>query len=436
VRRYQQGCAVLKHLLIDVIGHVSGLSDAQLEQIEQSLPATKALIDLLNKAHPIIEQAQTLYNEAQPLIEQARKEWQTVGPAAQILIDVISHHLNKGSSPAEATEAVRAALSGSIMNVAEGREMDRGMNCVTVFGGTGFVGRRVVCHLSDSTATVRIAARHPARAEGDNVERIIADAHDERSVEAAVVGADGVVNAISLYVEHGVDTFHSVHVEAAARIARVAKRAGVKRFVHLSGIGADAASPSPYIRNRGEGEAAVQAAFPGAVVVRPAVMFALDDAFLTTILGLLRTLPAYPLFGDGRTRLQPVYVDDVAAAIAQILRQPQRPYPVYELAGPRIYSYGELCGPLRIPQDCGRCWCEYPLLSGMPSPASLISCRTRRSRAIRLSLCRSTRRPRTAGRDLAYSEFRRDRSKKNSKRCASTQKRKLKTKETLAPSRG
>jgi uncharacterized protein YbjT (DUF2867 family) len=333
---------MLKHLLIDVIGHVSGLSDAQLEQIEQSLPATKALIDLLNKAHPIIEQAQTLYIEAEPLIDQARKEWQTVGPAVQILIDVISHHLNKGSSPAEATEAVRAALGGSIKNVAQGRGMDRGMNRVTVFGGTGFVGRRVVRHLSDSTTTVRVAARHPARAEGDNVEQIVADAHDERSVEAAVVGADGVVNAISLYVEHGGDTFHSVHVEAAARIARAAKQAGVKRFVHLSGIGADAASPSPYIRNRGEGEAAVQAAFPGAVVVRPAVMFAPDDAFLTTILGLLRTLPAYPLFGNGRTRLQPAYVDDVAAAIAQILRQPQRPYPIYELAGPRIYSYGEL----------------------------------------------------------------------------------------------
>ena len=333
---------MLKHLLIEVIGHVSGLSDAQLEQIERSLPATKALIDLLNKAHPIIEQAETLYNEAQPLIDQARKEWQTVGPAAQILIDVISHHLNKGSSPAEAAEAVRAALGGSIQNVAQDRGMDRGMNRVTVFGGTGFVGRRVVRHLSDSTVTVRIASRHPARAEGEYVEQVIADAHDERSVEAAVAGADGVVNAISLYAEHGGDTFHSVHVEAAARIARVARRAGTKRFVHLSGIGADPASPSPYIRNRGEGEAAVQAAFPGAVVIRPAVMFAPDDAFLTTILGLLRTLPAYPLFGDGRTRLQPVYVDDVAAAIAQVLRQTQRPYPIYELAGPRVYSYEEL----------------------------------------------------------------------------------------------
>jgi len=333
---------MLRHLLNEVIGHVSGLSDAQLEQIEQSLPATKALIDLLNRAHPIIEQAQTLYVEAEPLIDQARKEWQTVGPALQILIDVISHHLSKGSSPAEAAEAVRAALGGTIKNVAQDRGLDLGMNRVTVFGGTGFVGRRVVRHLRDSAATVRIASRHPARAGGGNVEQIVADARDERSVEAAVAGADGVVNAISLYVEHGGDTFHSVHVEAAARIARVARRAGIKRFVHLSGIGADAASPSPYIRNRGEGEAAVQAAFPGAVIIRPAVVFGPDDAFLTTILRLLRTLPAYPLFGDGRTRLQPVYVDDVAAAVVLVLRQAQRPSPVYELAGPRVYSYEEL----------------------------------------------------------------------------------------------
>jgi uncharacterized protein YbjT (DUF2867 family) len=333
---------MLKHWVIDLIGHLSGLNDAQLREIEKSLPATKALLDLLNRGQPIIEQAQSLYAEAEPLIDQAKKEWQTVGPAAQILIDVISHHVGQGSSPAEAAEAVRTALGGSIKSVAQDHWMDREIRCVTVFGGTGFVGRRVAHHLRGSGATVRIASRHPGRAEGDSLEQIAADAHDERSVEAAVVDADGVVNAISLYVEHGRDTFHSVHVEAAARIARAARRAGTKRFVHLSGLGADAGSSSPYIRSRGEGEAAVQTAFPGAVIIRPAVMFAPDDAFLTTILRLLRSLPAYPMFGDGRTRLQPAYADDVAAAIAAVVRQSKKPYPIYELAGPRVYSYEEL----------------------------------------------------------------------------------------------
>jgi uncharacterized protein YbjT (DUF2867 family) len=333
---------MLEHWLIELIGHVSGLSDAQLKQIEKSLPATKALVDLLNRAQPIIEQAQNLYTEAEPLIDEAKKEWETVGPAAQILIDVISHHVNRGSSPSQAAETVRAALNGSINSIAKDQLMDQRMSSATVFGGTGFVGRRVVRHLRESGTRVRIVSRHRRPGEDAGIEQIAANAHDERSVEAAIVGADGVVNAISLYVEHGSDTFHSVHVETAAKIARAARQAGIRRFVHVSGIGANAASPSPYIRSRGEGEAAVQTAFPGAVIVRPAVMFASDDAFLTTILRLLRSLPAYPIFGDGRTRLQPAYVDDVAAAIAQILRQGQKPYSVYELAGPRVYSYEEL----------------------------------------------------------------------------------------------
>jgi uncharacterized protein YbjT (DUF2867 family) len=333
---------MLKHWLFDLIGHVSGLSEPQLRQIEKSLPASKALIDLLNRAKPMIEQAQKLYTEAEPLIAEAMKEFQAVGPAAQILIDLIGHHVNKGSSPAEAAEAVRTALNGSIKSVAQDHWIDPQISRVTVFGGTGFVGRRIVGYLSESGAKVRVASRHPGQAEGDLVEQIAVDARDERSVEEAVAGADGVVNAISLYAEHGSDTFHSVHVEAAARIARVARRVGAKRLVQLSGIGADAASPSPYIRSRGDGEAAVQAAFPGAVLIRPAVMFASDDRFLTTILRLLRVLPAYPIFGDGRTRLQPTYAGDVAAAIAQVLRQSKKPYPIYELAGPRVYSYEEL----------------------------------------------------------------------------------------------
>ena len=140
---------MLEHWFLELIGHVSGLSDAQLRQIEKSLPATKALVDLLNRAQPIIEQAQNLYTEAEPLIDEARKEWETVGPAAQILIDVISHHVNRGSSPAQAAETVRAALDGSIKSIAEDHLTDRGMSCATVFGGTGFVGRRVVRHLRE-----------------------------------------------------------------------------------------------------------------------------------------------------------------------------------------------------------------------------------------------------------------------------------------------
>ena len=151
---------MLEHWLIELIGHVSGLSDAQLKQIEKSLPATKVLIDLLNRARPIIEQAHSLYTEAEPLIDQAKREWQTVGPAAQILIGVISHHVNRGSSPEEAAETVRAAFGGSIESVAEDHSTDRGLSCATVFGGTGFVGRRVVRHLRESGTRVRVVSRH------------------------------------------------------------------------------------------------------------------------------------------------------------------------------------------------------------------------------------------------------------------------------------
>src|SRR5215831_17445095 len=243
---------MLQHWLIDLIGHVSGLSDAQLRQIEKSLPATKALIDLLNRAQLMIEQAQSLYAEAEPLIDEAKKEWQTVGPAAQILIDVISHHVDKGRSPAEAAETVRTALDGSTKSVAQDPWMDREISCVTVFGGTGFIGRRVARHLRGSGATVRIASRHLRPAEGDGLEQIAANAHDERSVEAAVAGADGVVNAISLYVEHGRDTFHSVHVEAAARIARAARHSESRRYSNLSVIGVRSVMPGGHKSSAGQ----------------------------------------------------------------------------------------------------------------------------------------------------------------------------------------
>src|SRR5712664_451450 len=218
---------------------------------------------------------------------------------------------------------------------------------VTVFGGTGFLGRRIVRHLRSRGFPVRIASRHPGRGQSPfgpddpQLQSVEANIHDERSVADALAGAYGVVNAVSLYVEHRQETFHSVHVESAQRVAAQAHRAGVERLVHVSGIGADAVSPSRYIRKRGEGELAVRAAFADTLFVRPAVMFGPDDAFLTTILRLLRQLPIYPMFGRGLTRLQPAYVEDVAEAIARALEGVETHAITYECGGPRVYSYEE-----------------------------------------------------------------------------------------------
>jgi uncharacterized protein YbjT (DUF2867 family) len=151
-----------------------------------------------------------------------------------------------------------------------------------------------------------------------------------------------VVNAVSLYVEHGDETFHSVHVEAARRVAIQARQAGIKHLVHVSGIGSDPRSRSLYIRKRGEGELAVQAAFTNAIVIRTAVMFGPDDAFLTTILNLLKRLPIYPMFGSGLTRLQPAYVEDVAEAIVRALQQTETNTITFECGGPRVFTYEEL----------------------------------------------------------------------------------------------
>jgi uncharacterized protein YbjT (DUF2867 family) len=218
---------------------------------------------------------------------------------------------------------------------------------VTVFGGSGFLGRRVVRHLREHEFAVRVATRHPDHgrilfgSDDPRLASIKCNIHDERSVAAALAGAYAAVNAVSLYVEHGPENFHSVHVDAARRVAREARAARLARLIHVSGIGADPSSSSLYIRKRGEGEVALRDAFADATLMRPAVIFAPDDAFLTTVVGLLRRLPLYPMFGRGLTRLQPVYVEDVAEAVARVL-QPTQPHGLtFELGGPRIYSYKE-----------------------------------------------------------------------------------------------
>ena len=223
-----------------------------------------------------------------------------------------------------------------------------GVRIVTVFGGTGFLGRRIVRHLRSRDFSVRVASRHPERSQrllgvdDPHIQSVEANVRDDQSVAAVIAGADAAVNAVSLYVEHGDETFHSLHVEAAQRVAVQAQRAGVKHLVHFSGIGADSRSGSLYIRKRSEGELVVLAAFPNAIVIRPAVMFGPDDAFLTTILNLLRRLPIYPMFGRGLTRLQPVYAQDVAEAVVRTLQRTETRPITIECGGPRVYTYEEL----------------------------------------------------------------------------------------------
>jgi uncharacterized protein YbjT (DUF2867 family) len=218
---------------------------------------------------------------------------------------------------------------------------------VTVFGGTGFLGRRVVQRLVERDFSVRVASRHPGRTAAlfpdvqPGIDAIHADINDDRSVASAVAGVEGVVNAVSLYVESGRQTFDAVHVKAAARVARLSREAGVDRFILVSGIGSDARSTSAYIRSRGEGESVVRDAFPAAKLIRPSVMFGRGDAFLIPVARLLRRLPVFPLFGRGETRLQPAHVDDVAHAMAKLMQNAPSPM-CYELGGPRIYTYRSL----------------------------------------------------------------------------------------------
>jgi uncharacterized protein YbjT (DUF2867 family) len=170
---------------------------------------------------------------------------------------------------------------------------------------------------------------------------IRADVWEEATVAPALAGAEAVVNTVGHYVERGDASFEAIHGEGARHVAEAAAAAGLRRLVHISGIGADPASDSPYVRARAIGERLVREAFPAATILRPSVMFGPND-FLGRLAGLAQVLPAIPLFGAGDVRLQPVYVRDVAAAVAKALAMPETEGKLYELGGPRIYPYKAL----------------------------------------------------------------------------------------------
>lgn len=220
---------------------------------------------------------------------------------------------------------------------------------VTVFGGSGFLGRQIVKRLAADGIPVRVAVRRPEQASfleafapGGRIEAVAADVWDEATVARAVEGSVAVVNTVGHYVEKRGSSFDAVHGEGARHVAHQALKAGVGRLIHISGIGADPASASSYVRARGVGEVLVRDAFEGATILRPSVLFGPGDKFLNTLVRVARLAPALALFGRGETRLQPVFVDDVAEASARILADPGTGGKTFELGGPRVYAYREL----------------------------------------------------------------------------------------------
>ncbi len=219
----------------------------------------------------------------------------------------------------------------------------------TVFGGSGFIGRYVVEQLADRGAVVTVAVRNPEAAKflkplGDvgQVTPVRANLLDEAAVQRVVAGADSVINLVGILYESGRHKFGSIHVEGAARIARATAAAGGKRLVHISAIGADRDARSEYARSKAAGEAAVREHFPAATILRPSIVFGREDGFFNLFAGLARLLPVLPLYGGGKTRFQPVYVGDVAAAVMAVLDDPAAAGQAYELGGPRVYSFAEL----------------------------------------------------------------------------------------------
>ena len=222
------------------------------------------------------------------------------------------------------------------------------MKTVTVFGGTGFLGRHIVSRLNSEGIALRVATRHgePSRYEVRRrdipVLAITADIRRPESLGTALEGAEGAVNAVSAYVEKGDVSYEGVHLHGAAHVAMACAKHGVSSLIHISGIGANPASPSRYISMRGRGEAAVRQAFPRAVILRPSVMFGSDDAFLNGLANIARASPAFPLIGAGRTRLQPIHVDDVAEATWRTIRDPSMAGRVFELGGPEALSLRQI----------------------------------------------------------------------------------------------
>jgi len=220
---------------------------------------------------------------------------------------------------------------------------------ITVIGGSGFVGRHVVRALARRGYRIRVACRRPDLAghvqplgTPGQVMPVQANVRYPASLAAACEGAHAVINLVGVLYDAGAQSFDAVHVFGAEASAKAAKAANARIFIQMSSVGANPESASDYARSKAEGEQRARAAFPGATVIRPSIIFGPEDGFFNRFAGLARMSPVLPLFGGGQTRFQPVFVGDVARAFARLVEHGELAGRTYELGGPEIMTFREL----------------------------------------------------------------------------------------------
>jgi uncharacterized protein YbjT (DUF2867 family) len=224
-----------------------------------------------------------------------------------------------------------------------------GGKLATVFGGSGFIGRHVVSALAKRGFRVRAAVRRPDLAGHlqpmgavGQIHAVQANLRFPESVQRAVSGADVVINCVGVLAPTGAQSFDAVHAEGAGAVAKAAHDAGAQRLIHVSAIGADAKSAANYARSKAAGEQAVLAAVPGAIILRPSIVFGTEDEFFNRFAAMARISPFLPLIGSGLTKFQPVYVGDLASAIANAAEGHGAGGKVYEIGGPEKLTFREL----------------------------------------------------------------------------------------------
>jgi len=234
-----------------------------------------------------------------------------------------------------------------------------GQKLVTLFGGSGFIGRHAVRAFANAGYRVRVAVRRPDLAghlqpmgNVGQIHAVQANVRYPDSVAAAAAGSDAVINLVAVLQSSGKQTFDAVHIDGARIVARAAREAGASRFVQISGLGADPKSRSHYARSKAAGDQAVQEVFPDAVVLRPSVVFGPGDSFFNRFAAMAQISPVLPLIGGGKTRFQPVYGGDVAQAILAAGEGHARPGTIYELGGPEILTFRETLD--RVQEYTGR----------------------------------------------------------------------------------